>query len=74
MKQLFIFLITIYQYTLSPIFTLVLGAKCRYEMSCSEFAKRSILKLGLHKGGILALRRLLSCQPFGTIHKQYEHI
>lgn len=67
MRKLAAYIISLYQYTLSPIFTSVLGTRCRYEVSCSEFAKQSIQKYGIGKGGVLALRRLLSCQPFGTI-------
>ncbi|HQO90336.1 MAG TPA: membrane protein insertion efficiency factor YidD [Chitinophagales bacterium] len=58
----FILLIRIYKYTLSPI----LGAgKCRYQPSCSTYAIEALQKHGLFKGGYLAVKRILSCHPWG---------
>jgi hypothetical protein len=68
MKHVLNFLITLYQITLSPVFTVVFGTRCRYEVSCSEYTKHSINKYGVLKGLKLGLVRLLSCQPFGKIH------
>jgi len=70
MKYIVVFLIWVYQVTLSPIFAIVLGARCRYEVTCSEYAKQHILRFGIVKGGTMAIRRLLSCQPFGRIQQQ----
>ncbi len=38
---------------------------CRYEPSCSVYAKQAIIKYGPFKGGYLALKRILSCHPWG---------
>lgn len=58
----FILFIKAYKYTLSPM----LGAnKCRYQPSCSTYAIECLQKYGLFKGGYLALRRILSCHPWG---------
>ena len=38
---------------------------CRYVPSCSEFAVESLERHGLFKGGILAIRRIGRCRPFG---------
>lgn len=58
----FILLIRIYKYTLSPM----LGAgKCRYQPSCSTYAIEALQKHGLFKGGYLAVKRILSCHPWG---------
>jgi putative membrane protein insertion efficiency factor len=58
---LFILLIRIYQYTLSPL----MMSSCRYAPSCSVFGADAIKKYGPFKGGILTLKRLVSCHPWG---------
>ena len=40
------------------------SAKCRHNLSCSEYTKRSIGKHGIIIGGHRSIRRILSCQPF----------
>ncbi|MBL0047750.1 MAG: membrane protein insertion efficiency factor YidD [Bacteroidetes bacterium] len=57
----FIFLISIYQYAISPL----LPNACRYSPTCSEYGKEAILKYGIMKGGYLTLKRVLSCNPWG---------
>jgi len=37
---------------------------CRFQPSCSQYAREAILSRGLWHGGALALGRLLRCQPF----------
>lgn len=66
MKLIFLFTVFVYQKILSSIFKNVLGvrANCRFSPSCSEYAKRVILKHGPVKGGQLSIARLLRCQPF----------
>ena len=66
MKALLIRLITMYQIIISPLNKQLLGpqAGCRYRVTCSEYAKIVINKYGLIRGAILAVRRILSCQPF----------
>ncbi len=40
------------------------GVHCKYEPTCSEYAKQAIIKYGTKKGSILAAKRLLRCNPF----------
>jgi putative membrane protein insertion efficiency factor len=49
-----------YKAVLSPLFR---GA-CRFEPSCSQFAREALMKHGAH-GAYLAARRILRCRPFG---------
>jgi putative membrane protein insertion efficiency factor len=58
---LFLLLIKIYQGAISPL----LGPACRYEPTCSVYAANAIQKYGPFKGGWLALKRILSCHPWG---------
>ncbi|MFZ0482270.1 MAG: membrane protein insertion efficiency factor YidD [Desulfobacterales bacterium] len=53
-------LIRAYQFVLSPI----LAPACRFYPTCSEYAYQSILRYGLLKGFLLALKRILRCHPF----------
>ena len=58
---LFLFLIKFYQTCISPL----TPAACRYTPTCSQYAKEAILKHGPFRGGWLALKRILRCNPFG---------
>lgn len=40
---------------------------CRFIPSCSAYALEAVEKYGAWKGGLLALRRVLRCNPF---HRQ----
>ncbi len=57
---LLIFLIRIYQRTLSPL----LGPVCRFEPSCSRYAVRCLELHGALRGSWLTIRRLSRCHPF----------
>jgi putative membrane protein insertion efficiency factor len=39
-------------------------ACCRFQPSCSEYARQAILSFGLVRGTRLAILRLLRCHPF----------
>ncbi len=60
MKKLLIFLIRTYQLTLSPRFS---GGACRYTPTCSQYAIEAIGVHGAFKGTLLAIRRVLRCNP-----------
>jgi len=49
-----------YRRFLSPALT----PRCRYHPSCSAYAEEAIRELGAVRGTILALWRLLRCNPF----------
>jgi len=57
----FLFLIKVYQNFISPL----LPPTCRYQPTCSHYAKEALEKHGLFKGGWLALKRIASCHPWG---------
>lgn len=57
----FIWLIRIYQWGISPL----LGNKCRYTPTCSQYGVEALQKHGLFKGGYLTIKRILSCNPWG---------
>jgi putative membrane protein insertion efficiency factor len=51
--------IGLYQRFVSPL----LGARCRYYPSCSQYARLSIEHFGILRGIVLASWRLLRCNP-----------
>lgn len=53
-------LIRLYRYALSPL----LGPRCRFYPSCSEYASEALQRHGLLAGLWLALRRLSRCHPW----------
>lgn len=61
MKALLKGLIKIYQFGISPFFP----ATCRYTPTCSAYANEAIEKHGAWKGLKLAIKRILSCNPWG---------
>ena len=60
MKKLFLVLIRFYRKHLSPLSP----PKCRFVPTCSQYALDAVEKYGPWKGGWLALKRLLRCNPF----------
>lgn len=61
MKRLMRLLIRFYQVVISP----VLGPRCRYYPTCSQYALEAIAKHGAGKGAWLTARRLSRCHPWG---------
>jgi putative membrane protein insertion efficiency factor len=57
----FIALIKLYQWTISPL----LGPKCRFTPSCSNYALEALKKYGIFKGAWLAGKRISRCHPWG---------
>lgn len=60
MKLILIRIIDFYKEQISPF----LGARCKYEPTCSEYMKQAIQKYGALKGIFLGLKRILRCHPF----------
>jgi putative membrane protein insertion efficiency factor len=61
-------LIRIYQKYLSPL----KSTRCPYIPTCSQYAAEAIEKYGPLKGGLLALWRILRCNPFS--HGGYDPV
>lgn len=54
-------LVRFYQVAISPL----TPAACRFEPSCSNYTLQALEKHGVFKGSWLALKRILSCNPWG---------
>jgi hypothetical protein len=59
--KILIGLVRLYQGMISPY----LGAKCRYDPTCSHYAVDALKKHGVFRGTWLSLKRILSCHPWG---------
>lgn len=60
MKYLFMLLIKLYQYLVSPLFP----RRCKFYPTCSSYTLQAIVKFGSIKGLLLGIRRILSCHPW----------
>jgi len=57
----FIWIVRFYQLFISPL----TPATCRYAPTCSHYTLKALKKHGLFKGGWLAVKRIMSCHPWG---------
>jgi putative membrane protein insertion efficiency factor len=55
----FVRLLELYKRRLSPL----LPPSCRFTPTCSEYARLALIRHGLGRGSLLALLRLMRCQP-----------
>lgn len=60
MKRLLLAAIAAYRRWISP----ATPRRCRYEPSCSAYAATAIRRFGVPRGGLLAVWRLVRCNPF----------
>jgi putative membrane protein insertion efficiency factor len=58
--RLAVALLDSYKRFLSPL----LPPACRFEPTCSVYAREAIVRHGLRRGTWLAIRRLVRCHPF----------
>tara|TARA_Y100000816_G_scaffold118010_1_gene82781 strand:- start:935 stop:1156 length:222 start_codon:yes stop_codon:yes gene_type:complete len=68
MKKTIIFLIKVYQITLSPL----LGSNCRFQPTCSQYMIEAINHHGVFRGVGLGIKRISKCHPLGS--KGYDPV
>jgi putative membrane protein insertion efficiency factor len=51
-----------YKLTLSPW----IGNSCRFQPTCSDYARDALILHGPFRGSWLSVKRLCRCQPFGS--------
>ncbi|WP_411678702.1 membrane protein insertion efficiency factor YidD [Clostridium thailandense] len=59
MKEFLVFLIKVYRKYLSPL----KRPCCRFYPTCSQYAMDALEKYGVLKGGFMAIKRILRCNP-----------
>lgn len=68
MKKILIAMIKLYKVYISPL----KSTKCPYIPSCSQYGLEAIEKYGALKGSLLAIWRILRCNPFS--HGGYDPV
>ncbi|CAA9321718.1 MAG: Membrane protein insertion efficiency factor YidD [uncultured Nocardioidaceae bacterium] len=62
MRQLLIWLLRTYRFTISPLY----GQVCRFHPSCSAYALEAVTVHGAGRGTWLAVRRVGRCHPWAA--------
>jgi putative membrane protein insertion efficiency factor len=62
MQRTIIGLIRFYQYAISPL----LGPRCRFQPTCSEYFVQSVRKHGVLRGSWRGVLRILRCHPWSA--------
>lgn len=59
--------VRLYRGVVSPLLPVFFGPgpHCRFEPSCSAYAEEALRRHGAWRGGMLSLRRLARCHPWG---------
>ncbi len=58
--EVLIFLVRIYQWTLSPL----VGRQCRFQPTCSNYFIQAVRKYGALRGSWRGVCRILRCHPW----------
>lgn len=67
-KKIVTALIRAYQFFISPL----LGPRCRFTPTCSQYALEAVTRHGVAKGCWLTSKRLLKCHPLN--HGGYDPV
>ena len=59
MSQILVVALRVYQWLVSPL----LGPRCRFHPSCSNYAIEALRRHGAWRGGWLAAARVCRCHP-----------
>lgn len=70
MKKILIALIRFYRRHISPY----TAPSCRFTPTCSQYALEAIEKYGALRGGWLAVKRILRCNPFNRHYDPYDPV
>jgi len=60
MKRVLLAALRFYKTQISP----ALPPACRYTPTCSEYAIEAVDRYGAWRGTVMAIRRVISCNPF----------
>ena len=70
MTKILILIIKFYKFLISPL----LGNRCRYLPTCSEYFIEALQKNGLINGFTLGFKRIFKCHPFEKLVEEMELI
>jgi hypothetical protein len=57
--------VDLYAVVVSPLVMALFGPGCRFEPSCSQYARGAIVTHGLVRGAAMAAARIARCHPLG---------
>lgn len=60
MRRILVLFIKTYQLLISPL----LGARCRFYPSCSQYTIEALEHYGMVKGFFMSVKRLFRCHPY----------
>jgi putative membrane protein insertion efficiency factor len=72
-REVFLLPLHLYRRVISP----ALPQRCRYYPSCSAYAVDAVREFGVLRGSVLAVWRVLRCNPFsrgGVDHVHDQHL
>jgi putative membrane protein insertion efficiency factor len=55
----------LYHLLIAPFLSAHSGSSCRFEPSCSRYARTALLRFGVCRGAYLTMRRVARCHPLG---------
>jgi putative membrane protein insertion efficiency factor len=64
MSRYLVAFLRIYKLVFSPIL-FYMGARCRFEPTCSEYMVQAVQRHGAARGCVLGLKRFCRCHPYG---------
>jgi uncharacterized protein len=62
-----------YRLVVSPFVPQTVGGRCKYHPSCSQYAIDALREFGLVRGLVLAVWRLVRCNPWSHGGVDYAH-
>lgn len=65
-NKLIVWIIYIYQIGISPL----IGHRCRFSVTCSQYGINAIRRFGVFKGSWKACIRILRCHPLSIINNK----
>ena len=69
MARVLVLLVRVYQRLLSPL----LGDRCKYHPTCSQYAVDVLREYGAVRGTVLATWRVLRCNPWSAGGVDHAH-
>ena len=66
MRKLSLLFLSLYKKVITPFLFALFGNGCRFTPTCSQYMKQAIERFGFVRGGVLGVRRILSCHPLST--------
>lgn len=64
-RALVLLVLEAYRAIISPAVVALFGPACRFQPSCSQYAREAVRRFGASRGLLMAVRRLARCHPLG---------